>query len=406
MLRCLLRVPTALLAVLLLGVGPLLAAPLETSPVAPRPLEDLHKPHQVRLVYFVPKDRQPTPNYEAKIKVLMSFVNDVFVRDLAAQGYTIRGLDFEFADGELVVHHLTGRENAVYYNGAPNYDVQMQWRAIGPEVEQTLGTARDNLYIVLAETYDDGPAAWEWPGGLALGAHISSRGGMGIFSAWILRDEFCATTIEEQLKLFADSTPIADRIALGHGQMNSPRFEFIEDGFGAVAHELGHALGLPHDLRDDSRYIMGNGFRRLRTNFLDNPSASPRVGFSVDNARILAQSRFLAEEPDLEDETPVTFNFTYPTQLAPDSTKFSLKVEAQEAGQLAAVLFRDLTRDTVIGGGEVAASDKGTVTEIEVPPLAAGELKLEALGIDRGGNISRAFGTVKVVAPEAKPAEN
>lgn len=402
---CLLGVVPLLLAVLS-DARLLRADSLETRATAPQPLEDLQKPHRVRLVYFVPQDRQPTPNYAAKIKVLMSFVNDLFLRDLTAQGYSTRGLDFEFAEGELVVHLLSGQENTVHYNGAPNYDMQAQWRAIGPEVERALGTARDNLYIVLAETYDDGPAAWEWPGGLALGAHISSRGGMGIFSAWILRDEFCATTIEEQLKFFADSTPIPGRIAHGHGQMNSPRFEFIEDGFGAVAHELGHAIGLPHDLRDDSRFIMGNGFRRLRTNYLGPAGASPRVGFSPDNARLLAHSRFLAEAPDLDDETPVTFSFTFPTQLTSGSTKFSLKVEAQQAGQLAAVLFRDLSRDTVIGGGDVAAEERGTVTEIEVPPLAAGELRLEAVGIDRGGNISRAAGTVKVVPPAEPPVKD
>ena len=46
---------------------------------------------------------------------------------------------------------------------------------------------------------------------------------------------------------------------------NSPRYEFVEDAFGAVLHELGHSLGLPHDYRN-RRDIMGSGFRELRWN--------------------------------------------------------------------------------------------------------------------------------------------
>ena len=40
---------------------------------------------------------------------------------------------------------------------------------------------------------------------------------------------------------------------MSSGRPNSPRHHFIEDGFGAVAHELAHTLWLPHDTRQDAR---------------------------------------------------------------------------------------------------------------------------------------------------------
>src|SRR6185369_2033129 len=116
----------------------------------------------------------------------------------------------------------------------------------------------------------------------------------------------------EQLKLFADSTPIEGRIALGHGKTNSPRFEFIEDGFGAVAHELGHALGLPHDRRRDDKDVMGNGFRNFRFNLDGSTPADKRIGFSSENARMLITSRFLGVDLNLDDNSSPKVEATLP----------------------------------------------------------------------------------------------
>ncbi len=49
---------------------------------------------------------------------------------------------------------------------------------------------------------------------------------------------------------------------------------------------------------------MANGFRKIQTNF--NPRTSPAhyVGFSVDNARLLMSSRYLAKGLKLDDYDP------------------------------------------------------------------------------------------------------
>src|ERR1043165_4087568 len=246
----------------------------------PDPIKDLGSTHKIKVVYFLPTDREPVKNYAQKIETLLAFVSDVYKRDLTSKGYACKGLDFEFKDGHLDVRVLKGKQPAAHYNFAPAYNCSPKvFDLLIAEVAQAYGPWNKNFYLVLAETYDDGPCKWEWPGGFALGANWGAEGGAGTFCSWILRDEFCATSIEEQMKLLADDTPIPGRIALGHGRMNSPRFEFIEDGFGAVCHELGHAFGCPHDSRLVRNFIMGNGFRVFRVNYLGKFSKSSPMCF-------------------------------------------------------------------------------------------------------------------------------
>jgi hypothetical protein len=370
----------------------------EVNPfVSPERLFDLGKAHKVKLVYFVPQDREPATNYAAKISVLMTFVADIYRRDLVSKGYASRGLDFEFENGKPRVRLLRSTNVAGHYSGDPKFDANRQWSRIVPELERAIGPAKDNLIVAFVETYSDGPAKWEWPGGFALGARYSAKGGVGMFSSWILRDEFCATNIVEQLKLFADSTPIKGRIALGHGKTNSPRFEFIEDGFGAVAHELGHALGLPHDLREEASYVMGNGFRHLRVNYLREFAAKPRVGFSPDDARFLAFTRFLGEDIDVTDNTPPKAKLSFPDSVQHGATNLSLKIEATDNAALAGLLVFDKQRDSVVAGAELSGTNATRALDVKVKTTGTNEaVSLRVIVSDRSGNQSTTRASIPI----------
>ncbi len=370
----------------------------DVSPfIAPEVLRDLGKAHKVKLVYFVPQDREPATNYAAKISVLMTFVADVYRRDLASKGYASRGLDFEFENGEPRVHLLRSTNGAGHYNGEPKFDSNRQWSRIVPELERAIGPAKDNLIVAFVETYSDGPAKWEWPGGFALGARYSAKGGVGMFSSWILRDEFCMTNIAEQLKLFADSKPIEGRIALGHGETNSPRFEFIEDGFGAVAHELGHALGLPHDLRKEASYVMGNGFRHVRVNYLREFAAKPRVGFSPDDARFLAFTRFLGEDLDFTDNTSPKAKLSFPDSVPRGATNVLLKIETTDNAALAGLLVFDKQRDSVVTGAELSGTNATRTLAVKIKTTGTNEaVSLRVLVSDRSGNQSTTRASIPI----------
>ena len=350
--------------------------------------------YKVRIVYFIPSDRQPTRNYQAKITTLMNFVASLYRYELNRRGHPKAGLKFEM-DGDTLfkVHVVNGQQPAVRYNDAPQYDAGKQWDRILPDIPAEVASPTKNLMIVFAETYDSGPAKWEWPGGIALGARFNADGGCGIFSAWILQDDFCATNTQDQIKLLNDSTPIPGRFALGHGRINSPRFEFIEDGFGAVAHELGHAVGLPHDIRKDDRYIMGNGFRNLRINLNKKLGPNERVRFSDDNALLLAGSRFLNPDIDLTDARTPEGTLTIVRKGKSDN--YLVKFKCTDDKSLGGVVFFDQVRSSVVGGKPLSGkSQEFTVTLRLQPEQPSGQVKLNAELIDRGGNIRTIAGEI------------
>lgn len=348
--------------------------------------------YRIRVAYFVPQDRQPIANYGQRIRVVMHFVSELYRQSLAGHGSTKAGLPFQMGGGALVVHLIRGTKPAAFYTGAPSYDVQRQWRSIIPEIPIAVGVPSKHLMIVFAETYDLGPAPFEYPGGVALGARYSSAGGVGIFSAWILRDEFCATTVAAQRAMLFDATPVLGRTALGHGRPDSPRFEFIEDGFGAVAHELGHALGLPHDSRQSARDIMGNGFRNMRWNFADPPQPERTAIFSDDNARLLLSSRHLATDLDTSDDTPPKVDVRIvAAALDRRPAAVTVAVDAADDNGLRALVFYAKHQDSVVGGRRLAGKRQSFSVELAVAPPKSGEVSIEAYVTDMGGNLTRAI---------------
>ena len=317
-------------------------------------------------------------------------MSELYRQDFESRHIASKGLRFQSESDEPVVHLVRGRHNAAFYNRAPDYDPNNQYTQILAELPATAGVPGKNVMIAFAETYDSGPAAYEWPGGVALGSRFSTAGGFGLFSAWILRPEFCATTFERQKEMMWDKTAIRGRIALGNGRLDSPRFEFIEDGFGAVAHELGHALGLPHDQRQDDRDIMGNGFRNLRFNFAAKPDPRRGARFSDDNAHILYTSRYLAPAPVLADRIPPTVELRWADSPKTGDGKVKVMIKTADNEGLRAIAFYSAAQDSVVGGRAPAGKAQEFQQELSVRPPEPGGFRLEAFVADAGGNLTRA----------------
>ena len=116
------------------------------------------------------------------------------------------------ADKQPVVHLVEGKRKPIII-AAADYDRDRQWKSFQSEIPAEIGTPNRNLIIAFLETYDEGPAEVEWPGGVALGSPFSADGGLAIFTAWILKDDFTAASEADQRRLFQDATPILGRTA-------------------------------------------------------------------------------------------------------------------------------------------------------------------------------------------------
>jgi hypothetical protein len=344
--------------------------------------------YQIRLIYFVPSDRTPVANYEAKIRVVMQFATEIFRQNLQGRGFRAKDLAFRSEGGVPIVQLVRSQRPAAYYSGKPNYDDARQIGKVWDDIPTTVSLRNRDAGIVFAETFDFGPAPMEWGGAVARAGRISSSSAACVVSAWCLQDMFCATSFAQTRAMMFDETPIPGRLAMGTpGKPNSARSQFIQDGFGSVAHELGHMFGLPHDHRRPE-CIMRSAARRMRWNFTEPPELVKGAIFSDDATRWLVTSRFLGQDVDFYDDTPpkavLRIVKTKLDALPPTAT---VTLEASDDRELRAVLFYDGREDSTIGGRALSGKSMSFTQELNLFPQKSGGVHVEAFVSDIGGNM-------------------
>ena len=163
----------------------------------------------VRLIYFLPRDRQPQPAINAQMDRLIKEVQQFYERQMEKYGLGRKTFQFETdAHGNAVVYHVNGKFDDVYYHDESG----IVWR----EIREQFDTSKNIIYLTALDVSTERIGVGEGKTACGTGGG-GSHGGSALIPA------------------------------SGHC------FDFS-----TTAHELGHAFGLMHDFRNGA-YIMSYG---------------------------------------------------------------------------------------------------------------------------------------------------
>ena len=167
------------------------------------------EPHMVRLIYFLPSDRSPQQNIDAKLDTLIGDVQQFYADEMERHGF--RGKTFTFetdVTGKAMVYHVDGQFADSHYR-------QNTFHKVWEEIREQFYTPQ-NIYFIVIDIGNE-------------------RVGHGY-------NEVCG---------------VGESHGANGGHVLIPA---SGDCFNlkTAAHELGHAFGLQHDFRNDT-YIMSLG---------------------------------------------------------------------------------------------------------------------------------------------------
>ena len=177
--------------------------------------QEISPEYVVRQIYFHPSDRQPSPDTDARLDVLVEDVQQFYADEMERHGFGRKTFRFETdALGRRVRHYVKGKFPAIDYR-TNRINLPLE------EIIEHFDLGERFVYLFFIQK-DDNILASSQVSGVAGGYSFGGNANI-------------------TLSDFHKAPETLYRIA-----------------FNTIAHELGHAFGLLHDFRDD-RYMMSYG---------------------------------------------------------------------------------------------------------------------------------------------------
>ena len=204
----------------------------------------------LQIVCWTPADRELPANYQARLTRIMRHIQDFYAGEMQRLGFGNRTIGLKLDDKQqLVLHIVRGLHNTDHYSGPSGSEIRTEClpvlRAAGIDAD-------DETILIMCNlaTWDEKALKFTHDSPYYAGGSFRSG------TAWQLDSpELDATNLSLTKPMIQDGQ--YGRISLGkHNSI------FI----GGIAHELGHALGLPHcEARPDEAVrgtaLMGSGNR-------------------------------------------------------------------------------------------------------------------------------------------------
>ncbi len=377
---------------LLLRIG--LAAALMIAGLATREVRG----EIIRLGYVVPSNRTAQASGAENFAQMMRSIQGWYGDQMERFGFQRKTFQLETeADG------VTPRVHVV---NTPVTDETIRSGTWG----ETIGAARDaglstwnrgEVWVLVPESHQQLPDG-DITGSTALGASFGSGSDAGIA---VLGGDMLTRGNPDYL---SDTRPYDGMIIPEIGpyplaqDVSFPWFSrttlssIASSARGAMAHELGHALGLAHDFRNDRNFngnLMGNGLRGWRGSVLPGLFPGDDAQLTYAAALALDTSRYFNWETSFSDNTRPALDIA--TTGAVDSVSGHLRIEfqADDASGVRAALLRK-------GGqtiGELALQGDSVTASFLTPHFEPGESEEFTIVVyDAAGNLRKEKTTIEV----------
>ena len=200
----------------------------------------------VRVISFIPADMQPFADREGRLGRVMTHVQEFFRKGMEAHGFGPKTFELEWDEpGKLRLYTIQGRRNQTEYG-------RNDWQVIRNEVRAAMqaqhGIEINNEFVVIFQSL----LRWENGRATELGPYVGGGNHLS-GTAWVYDDPLL------------DAANLASREPGGYYHRPVSIGQFNTHYIGGVAHELGHAFGVPHDRETDEQRrtlgtsLMGSG---------------------------------------------------------------------------------------------------------------------------------------------------
>jgi hypothetical protein len=182
----------------------------------------------LRIVYFIPSDMQPFPDNQERIGRVMKYVQEFFRKEMLRNGYGEKTFALEWAaEDKIKLYTVNGKKRQTEY-GRTDYEI------ITAEVEKALINQykidpKKELILIFQQLLK-----WDGSRTVEIGPYAGSGTSIsGI--AWCFDDPLL------------DPLLLTSKEPGGYYSQPCSIGQFNTHYIGGVAHELGHALSLPHE---------------------------------------------------------------------------------------------------------------------------------------------------------------
>lgn len=205
-------------------------------PAARRIIEDWRKKNpataerKLHIVYWTPSDKAPSPRYQERLQTILEDIRSFYAKQMQRIGFGPQTLKFDYADsGKMKIHLVTGaRPHADY---AVNSGNQIKQECLSTLKAAGINASEETVVIFCnMSTWNEKHRTIRQNSPYyAGGTHLSG-------TAWQVDSPIL------ELKYLTDPGNMVRDGQYGKISLGKYNTIFI----GGIAHELGHALGLPH----------------------------------------------------------------------------------------------------------------------------------------------------------------